>query len=377
MPYPHQPGLIFAVPHTGRPLPLAVHRARLAMAFPMNFTHMCPAVDQKPVDEARNIFADIALQTNCKFVFFWDEDVVCPPHAIPELVYRMENHPEAGVIGGVYCLKRDPAEPLIFRGNGNGPYWDWRAGEFLECSGVGMGCTIVRVEVFRDLKRPWFKTEFNIRGLQDGDAGTEVWTEDLWFCKRVTDTDKWKVYADTTLLCGHVDMETGKEYRLPPDSKPVRHMEVKRGDKKILDLGSGKNKFRSQEGSVITADPDESSKPDYRCDLIKLPFDNKLFDIVHSPALETLRPELTETVLKEWIRVLKPGGEMRLVIANMEKVAKGIAKGNVDPNVLYSGNRRSAFTFDSLKKSLEDLGMKDVCRADSDPAHIGIRSSKP
>jgi hypothetical protein len=126
--------LLFGMPMTGRPIPPEVMFAFHSMAMPMNWNYHALQIMGKPVDEARNVFAETARQNNCKYIFTWDEDVACPPQTIPELIYKMEHTPDAAVIGGVYCLKRDPAEPLVFRGNGNGSYWDWKAGEFFEVS---------------------------------------------------------------------------------------------------------------------------------------------------------------------------------------------------------------------------------------------------
>jgi hypothetical protein len=374
--YPHMNNLLFAVPLTGRPIPPDVMFAFHSMAMPMNYNYSSLRVQGKPVAEARNEYANYALQNNCKYIFFWDEDVACPPQSIPELIYKMEHHPEIAVCGGIYCLKREPAEPLVFRGNGNGPFWDWKAGEFFEVSGIGMGCTLVRTEVFKDLKKPWFKTEFNYDRMMDGVAGLESWTEDLWFCDRVTKTEKWKVYADASLLCTHYDMHTCKPYNLPVDSKPVQHLSVPRGTKKILDLGSGKTPYQTKEGSVITADPEEKNEPAYRCDLRKLPFATGEYDVVFSPVLERYAPEETEEILAEWIRCLKPEGELRLVVSDMIWIADEMKAGRVSPAQLVAGNRLNAFTFENLEEILKKFEFTDIEKVASDKAHIGVRAKR-
>jgi hypothetical protein len=372
--YPHRANLLFAVPLTGRPIPPDVMFAFHSMACPMNYNFMVHQIRGKPVDEARNEYAEVALANDCKYIFFWDEDVACPPHSIPELVYKMEHHPEAAAIGGIYCLKRDPPEPLVFRGNGNGPFWDWKAGEFFEVSGIGMGCTLVRTEVFKDLKKPWFKTEFNYTKMLDGYPGLESWTEDLWFCQRVTDTGKWKVYADASLLCAHYDMTTCKPYTLPPDSKPVRHLQVPHGSKKILDIGSGKSPYQTSKGTIVRADPEEKYNPDYRCDLHKLPFASKEYDIVFSAALEQYGRDETEELLTEWTRVMKPDGELRLVLSGQEFISKQVAEGKLNLRDLLARNNKTAFEYEEIEKILNVIGMKSVERVASDPAHLGIRA---
>lgn len=370
--YPHMNNLLFGMPMTGRPIPPEVMFAFHSMCMPMNWNYSVSQIVGKPIDEARNIFAETAIANECKYIFTWDEDVACPPQTIPELIYKMEHTPDAAVIGGVYCLKRDPAEPLVFRGNGNGSYWDWKAGEFFEVSGLGMGCTMIRTDVFKDLKKPWFKTEFNYSKMLDGNGGVETWTEDLWFCERVNQTNKWKVYCDASLLCSHYDMTTCKPYKLPEDSHPVQHLSVPRGKLKILDLGSGKTPYQTREGFIVRADSDERTKPDYRCDLRKLPFANGEYDIVFSPALEQY--EETEEILAEWTRCLKPDGELRLVVCDIEWQAGELIAGRIQPSQMIVGKRVTAFTFESLKKLLSEF--KEIERVKSDPAHIAIRAKR-
>jgi SAM-dependent methyltransferase len=388
--YPSFTNLLFAIPLSGRFLPPEIMFAFHSMAMPMNYNNIIQTVKGMPVADAREQFADAALKNNCKYIYFWDEDVACPPQTIPELIYKMEQDSSIAVCGGVYCLKRDPSEPLIFMGNGNGPYWNWKAGDFFECSGIGMGCTIVRVEALKDLKRPFFKTVYDYSKMLDfGIPALESWTEDLWFCKRISDTKKWKVYVDTSILCLHYDLNSGRAFSLPPDSKPFQHISIPKGSKKILDIGSmlcENGYYQTSEcANTIKVDYDskEAFASDYKCDLTKLPFGNDEFDVVFSPALEYFKPIKTESVLKEWKRVLKPGGELRLVVENLETIIFAISfKEETDISRLFYGNtnkvRSNGFTKDSLKLLLElaDFPRENIEFVPSDVNHIGIRAKK-
>jgi SAM-dependent methyltransferase len=312
-------------------------------------------------------------------------------HTIPELIYKMEQNPNIAVCGGVYGLKRKPVEPLIFMGNGNGPYWDWKAGEFFECSGLGMGCTLLRVEALQDLKRPYFKTVSDYSKMLDlGIPAMESWTEDLWFCQRIADTKKWKIYCDSSLLCTHYDLNTGEGFRIPEDSKPFQHLHVNKGEKKVLDIGSGmriEGKYNPSENGykykVVSCDYDYvKADPDYRCDLSKLPFGNEEFDIVFSGVLESFPFFQVENVLKEWKRVLKPNGELRLVVDNAKLfMLKAINdETSLDSLYYYSGRyaRKNGFTEVTIKANLEQAGFsaEKIELVPSDNVHIGIRAIK-
>lgn len=375
--YPHYTNLMVAVPLTGRPLVPYFTWAYANLHPPMN--HNCifaTNFDQRHVPipggvaELRNYYVEQAIANGCKYLFFLDEDVTAPPHALRQLIFQMEHHPEAWAIGGVVCHKATPTAPMIFRGNGNGPYWDWKLGEFFEVSGIGMGCTLLRVEPFKTLEKPWFKTVDNMEAFWDGIPKAEVWTEDLYWCDKAIKAGG-KVYADTSILCDHWDMSTGLPTTLAPDSCPLRRATTaSKGQKKIIDLGCGESPYETDEGDVLKVDVRDEVKPDYRADLRKLPFANAEFDIAYSShVLEHFPRADTGKVLDEWIRILKPEGELRLIVPNLEWAADQIKLGAMNDdvlNVLYGAQtygenfHQMGFTPAALTAMLKERGFKRI-----------------
>jgi len=319
-----------------------------------------------PIDKAREFFAEKAIEFNCKWLFMMDEDVAVPSYAIRQLVHRLEHDEKAGLAAGIYCQKTNPTEPMVFRGKGGGPYWKWKAGELFECDSIGLGCSLVRVDVFKDLPKPWFKTVDDNDAVLDGVAKLVGWTEDIWFCNRLREAG-WKVLADGGILPDHLDMQNGKATNLPPDSYPVQHLTAT-GKKKILDLGSGEFPYRTKEGKVVTCDIREEVLPDYRCDLRRLPFATGEFDIIHSShVLEHFGREEVGTVLDEWVRVLREDGELRFVLPNLKWAAGQLLKDVVSDDVMnvlygqqtYAQNyHKTGFTPETLRKMLEERKFK-------------------
>src|SRR6266540_1786297 len=252
--YPHMRTLAMCVPFSGRPLPPELPFAFKACTPPMNMNTVMFETRGKPIDEARNWFAQKAIENKAKYMFFWDEDVLIPAHALRELMYIAENHPKVGVIGGIYCLKSERPEPLVFKGNGNGPCWDWKVGEVFECTAIGMGCTLIRTDIFKDIEFPWFRSVDDLSPYLDNIPSGEVWTEDLYFCRKVHDTKKWKIVAHGQLLCPHIDVRTGRQFNLPPDSNPAKHLQLSVGKKKILDIAPGEGPLKTNEGKVVSVD---------------------------------------------------------------------------------------------------------------------------
>lgn len=363
-------GLLISIPTLGRPVPLRWAWAFKSLNAPINYNTNFMQVEGKPVDEARNDSAREALRLDCKYLFFLGDDVEVPPHTLKQLIFRMENNPQAGVVGGVYCSKSNPPAPLVFTENGKGSYWDWKIGEFFECTGLGMDCTLIRTEVFKQLSAPWFKT-VDEDEFVDGINRADQWTEDLFFLKRVIEETEFKVYCDTSILCTHWDVYAGKGYTLPQGSLPLRKLSVSADKKKALDLGCGPIDRSAEfpDFNLVRVDIREDCNPDYRCDVSLLPFANEEFDLVFSShVLEHFPRDKWEGVLNEWCRLVKKGGEIMLMLPNIAW-ATGQLYLNPNPdndtlNVLYGAQTNpfdyhyNGFTEPRLKEALNLRGFE-------------------
>lgn len=370
MAYPHWPTIVFGLPLSGKPLPPQIMLAFKDLSAPMNTNMVTLQCVGQQIADARNHFAQQALDLGAKYLFFMDEDVAIPPFALRELCFQLEHHPEWGVIGGIYALKCEVPEPLVFKGPAQGPYWHWRAGEVFECSAIGMGCTLIRAEVFKDFPAPWFRTVQDLDAQLDNIPKGTVWTEDLWFCHQLKEKTKWKLAAHGGILCPHYDLVTGRAYELNPESYPMRRLLIPHGKKKIIDLGCGRRKYNTKEGRVIGVDIRDLPGVDYRCDLRKLPFATGEFDIVFSShTLEHFPRAEYKDVLKEWVRILKKSGELRLSLPNLDWGIQHLRdkKHAVDAmNVFYGAQQypedfhKTGFTRETITLDLKALGFKHI-----------------
>lgn len=300
------PTLMIAIPTLGRPVPLQWALNFKSMNPPINYNCDFNIVMGREIGWARNALAKAAVERGCKYIFFLGDDVVAPPHALRQLIYRMENHPNVDVVGGVYCAKAEPAAPLVFNGNGAGSYWDWKIGEFFSCTGLGMDCTLIRTSVFAKLAEPWFLTVDN-DSFADGKPAAESWTEDLYFCKKVTDAGG-QIFCDAAIICEHHDVYAKKAWVLPADSLPMRQKGVTK-DKRCLMLGAALA-LSDESFDVTRCTEDFDHTADYRVGYTCLPFEENQFDFVvvnqHILDIEKLLPELR--------RVAKKGAKMALLL---------------------------------------------------------------
>ena len=372
--YPGFVTLAMCVPWSGRPLPPELPMSFKSCTPPMNTNVVYFQCHGKMIADARNHLAEEAVKIGAKYIWFWDEDVLLLPHAMRELIYIADNWDNVGVVAGIYCFKCEHPQPMVFKKGGGGVYWDWKVGEVFDVQATGMGCSLIRVEALKDIEKPWFRTIDDLTPYLDMIPQGEAWTEDLYFAHKLSLTKKWRWIAHGGLIMPHVDVRTGQRFELPPDSKPARHLAIEPGKKKILDIGCGNNPLRTNEGRVITCDAREDMHPDYRCDVRRLPFATKEFDIVSSSqTLEHIAREQVESTLEEWIRVLKPKGELRLAVPNLEWAAKRIlageygdmAGGNVSAWDVFYGEQsydldfhKTGFTPKSLSDLLKKFGFK-------------------
>lgn len=132
----------------------------------------------------------------------------CPPQdGVIRLVAQMEQHPEFACISGLYFTKGEGGCAQIW-GSVDDPIPNFRpqvprAGEIIECCGLGMGFAMFRLSMFKDnrLRKPWFET-------LNGTQGRGVGTQDLVFWG---DARKYgyRCAVDCDVRVGHFDSTTG------------------------------------------------------------------------------------------------------------------------------------------------------------------------
>ena len=166
------------------------------------------------VATARNHIAQLALNVQADYVLMVDNDVVLPRNALQLLLEEAEE-----VNLGFYA-HRDPAVNYDGRtclcrlkdADGNEYYHypkesQYTAAELkalaeagkkkIEIHGGGMGCALIRTEVFRKAPYPWYDW------VNYGDANRGMLSEDLYFCS-LCRASGIKIHADVRVGCGHL-----------------------------------------------------------------------------------------------------------------------------------------------------------------------------
>lgn len=165
---------------------------------------------------ARNKIVKMALDGNYDYVLMVDNDVVVPETALKDMLdepvdvclgyyaHRDNDNLYRGRVSA--CKYSDPNNygfpyinyPLDSEYTGEEMLSLRRQGKKkIRIHGGGMGCALIRTEVFRKLEYPWYDW------VNYADANQGMLSEDLFFCERCKQAGI-PVYTDARAGCGHV-----------------------------------------------------------------------------------------------------------------------------------------------------------------------------
>lgn len=194
-----------------------------SLIAPMNQKRAFMFVAGDEVGHAYNNFLQQVLAhpelSKWKYVLTLEDDNIPPPDAHIRLLESIEAGP-FDAVGGIYFTKGDVnmpqcyGDPELFRQSG---VMDFRPrdvaaaiarGHVCECNGIAMGCTLWRMDLFRQIPPPWFVTVADWFPEQGGAAAM---TQDLYFCKKAREAGK-RFAVDFRVKVGHIDPGTGIVY---------------------------------------------------------------------------------------------------------------------------------------------------------------------
>jgi hypothetical protein len=231
---PPQRFIVIGTPSLGR-IRMEWHYAMLALRTPLNTKVHHYSVGGRTVHDARNEIVARALALNASHVYFVDDDTAPPPDALMRLLAR-----DRAIVSGLYYAKTSIPQPLVLHGRWAGTAKSWTPGEVVECYGHGMGCTLIRCEVFTDLATrgavegtgqpcpacggkgcagclstgtglKWFYTTDETVVGPDQMPLRVYQTEDTYFLERAAEAG-YQPSVDTGVFCWHFDLDTGKAY---------------------------------------------------------------------------------------------------------------------------------------------------------------------
>lgn len=355
-----------------RPLSWAWMDAVNSLQFPLGASVSKYRVHGKDVAEARNEIVSMALGMGADYILFIGDDNLPPPNLF-DLLHRHREH----LVTGVYWTKQYPSTPYLWDGLLKGPWVDWKYGEFCQVDFAGCDALLAHTDVFKAIDPPWFSRDWT---FEPGQVPGPHYTEDFFLYTKAREKG-FKLWVDTQAQLGHQDRTTGVIFGLdttmpqmsadaPPPSDDPRIL--------VADIGAGNHSpWFGANALVKRYDIDPKTNPDVRCDIRAIPEDDRTFDLVSTRhVLEHFPWDEGPDLVREWTRILKVGGELRVNVPNLAYAAQEILKADHDPDYdagLYPlwqvygkqvGNpgevHRTGFTKHGLRRLLEHCGLTDV-----------------
>lgn len=147
----------------------------------------------------RNALVEMAREKNATHLMFIDNDMIFPPSG----VVRLLDH-DKDIVGAAYNARGVPDKPIISTVKLSDDYTSGKISDvqipsqLFKCFGMGTGFMLIKMGVFKKLKKPYFVA------FEDED-GTHH-TEDIEFCKRAISAGI-DVWCSPTINMGHIGVQ--------------------------------------------------------------------------------------------------------------------------------------------------------------------------
>jgi hypothetical protein len=186
-------------------IPAKVVQSWMGLMRPMNQKVIGPlfAIGLE-VGEAYNQMIESILANpelaSYKYILTIEEDNMPPSDGLMKLY---ENIDKFDVVGGLYWTKGEEGQPMIYGTPGVIPKNFMPQIPIPEsiqpCNGMGMGFHLFKMEMFKKMPKPWFKTLQEVSG-----GGARVMTQDLYFYENAA-KEGYVFACDTRVKVGHYD----------------------------------------------------------------------------------------------------------------------------------------------------------------------------
>lgn len=199
---------IIVSPIVGDLSPIVV-QSWMGLIRPMNQKVFGPIFVQGfEVGEAYNNAIQMILSNDAlkdfKYLCTIEHDNLPPPDGLIKLYESMDDF---DVVGGLYWTKGEEGQPMIYGDPKVLPKNFIPQRPIPEsvqpANGLGMGFNLFKLDIFRKMPKPWFKT------LQEYDpmTGSRVYTQDLFFYENAS-KEGYKFACDTRIKVGHYDKQS-------------------------------------------------------------------------------------------------------------------------------------------------------------------------
>lgn len=219
----HKANTVVIVPMREPFLHVRFHQALSGLISPPNQAKTCVfAVGQEVGHAYNNVISNILndpVLSTWQYILTIEDDNLPPPDAHIRLIESINSNGGYDAVGALYWTKGDFQMPMAYGDpddyakNGVPDFRPLdvkeatKKGYLVPCQGLAMGCTLWRMDLFRDIGYPWFVTAAD----WSPNKGAECYSQDLFFCKKAVMAGK-RFACDCRIKVSHMDWKTGIAY---------------------------------------------------------------------------------------------------------------------------------------------------------------------
>ncbi len=212
------------------PIKWMMHMNNVKNCFPGGIFWKFLVVERLSWAPARNECVRRCRANNFEWLFFIDDDVFIPEHALEELMKTGKD-----VISGIYWTKTETPAPVIFKEFGAGPLYNFEPNQVIPIGGSGAGCLLINMSVFDKFDEagiPYFVENW-VYTAPDGNKMKCPIGEDHYFFLKAKEFG-YQAYAHTGVLCDHYDHKKDKYYPGEDIVRPLCQKKLKEAGREDL-----------------------------------------------------------------------------------------------------------------------------------------------
>jgi hypothetical protein len=124
----------------------------------------------------RERLATQAVELNADYMLWLDSDMVFPATTAARLLAH--NKP---IVAGNYVRRQKPYKGVAYEkiGAWENPLSFDVQDELVPVAGVGMGCFLIKTDIFKELSKPWFDFQWT-------PSSNDFLGEDMYLCQKIT-----------------------------------------------------------------------------------------------------------------------------------------------------------------------------------------------
>ena len=141
------------------------------------------------IAEQRHSLAVNAIDNGYSHILWLDSDMMFPSHTLEKLLSF-----DAPVVACNYSTRTEPLKNVAYETIGDWDSWvrdSVNSPRVVSVEGVGMGCMLTRIDVFKNMSYPYFEVAY--------DSKLKEWIgEDFYFCKALREQN-YEILIDMSL----------------------------------------------------------------------------------------------------------------------------------------------------------------------------------